>query len=121
MSTIVSWNLQVSIRDGRFDEFKALMQEMVDSTRTESGTLAYEWFLSEDSKSCHLYERYSDSDAVMTHLRNFGSNFADRFVDNGAGGLHPASKNRADDEAAQENGQWGDSAGLADVRGPRSP
>lgn len=81
MSTIVSWNLQVSIRDGRFDEFKALMQEMVDSTRTESGTLAYEWFLSEDSKSCHLYERYSDSDAVMTHLHNFGSNFADRFVE----------------------------------------
>ncbi len=81
MSTIVSWHLQVSIRDGRFDEFKALMEEMVESTRKESGTLAYEWFLSEDSKSCHIYERYSDSDAVMTHLANFGSNFADRFVE----------------------------------------
>ncbi len=81
MSNNVSWNLQVSIRDGRFDDFKVLMQEMVESTRTESGTLAYEWFLSEDSKSCHLYERYSDSVAVMTHLTNFGSNFANRFVE----------------------------------------
>ncbi|MCH8158608.1 MAG: antibiotic biosynthesis monooxygenase [Proteobacteria bacterium] len=81
MSTIVSWNLRVSIRDGHFDEFKALMKEMVDSTRKESGTLAYEWFLSEDSKSCHIYERYSDSDAVMIHLGSFGSNFADRFLE----------------------------------------
>ena len=64
MSTIISWNLQVSIHDGRFDEFKSLMQEMVESTQKETGTLAYEWFLSEDSKSCHVYERYSDSDAV---------------------------------------------------------
>ncbi len=81
MSTIVSWNLQVSIHDGRFDEFKSLMQEMVESTQRETGTLAYEWFLSEDSKSCHVYERYSDSDAVMTHLGNFGTNFADRFLE----------------------------------------
>ena len=81
MSTIVSWNLRVSIRDGHFDKFKALMEEMVDSTRKESGTLAYEWFLSEDSKSCHIYERYSDSDAVLTHLRNFRSKFADRLLE----------------------------------------
>lgn len=81
MSTIISWNLQVSIHDGRFDEFKSLMQEMVESTQKETGTLAYEWFLSEDSKSCHVYERYSDSDAVMTHLGNFGANFADRFLE----------------------------------------
>ena len=81
MSTTVSWNLQVSIRKGRFDEFEALMHEMVDSTRTEPGALMYECFLSDDKSTCHLYERYADSDAVMTHLGNFGAKFADRFLE----------------------------------------
>lgn len=82
MSEVVSWNLQVSIRDGRLDEFRSLMQEMVESTKTESGALVYEWFLSEDNTTCHIYERYANSSAVMEHLGNFGPNFAERFVEN---------------------------------------
>jgi hypothetical protein len=56
------------------------MHEMVKSTRKESGTLAYEWFLSDDKNTCHLYERYADSNAVMAHLGNFGSKFSSRFL-----------------------------------------
>lgn len=81
MSAVVSWNLRVSVREGRLKEFRSLMHEMVKSTRMESGTLAYEWFLSEDKNTCHLYERYADSDAVMAHLGNFGPKFASRFLE----------------------------------------
>lgn len=81
MSTVVSWNLQLSVREGRLDDFRSLMDDMVKSTRTESGTLIYEWFLSEDRTVCHIYERYADSNAAMAHLDNFGSKFADRFLD----------------------------------------
>jgi quinol monooxygenase YgiN len=80
MPNTISWNLQMSVRDGRLDEARNLMNEMVASTRKEPGAQGYEWFLSEDGKICHLNERYADSEAAMAHLGNFGSKFADRFL-----------------------------------------
>jgi len=80
MSNTVSWNLQLSVRDGRLDDARVLMAEMLESTAQESGTRIYEWFLSEDGKICHIYERYDDSDAAMIHIGNFGSMFAERFM-----------------------------------------
>jgi quinol monooxygenase YgiN len=82
MSTIVSWNLQLNVRDGQLETFRSLMEEMTKATQSdEPGTLAYEWFLSEDDTICHLYERYADAKAVMAHLGNFGSKFMARFMD----------------------------------------
>ena len=80
MSTVVSWNLQQAVRDGRLDDFRSLMHEMVESTRAEAGAQAYEWFITEDGTTCHLYERYVDSDATMVHLGTFGARFAERFL-----------------------------------------
>jgi quinol monooxygenase YgiN len=80
MSESVSWNLQVDVQDGRLDEARALMSEMVASTRQEPGALVYEWFLSPDGQVCHLCERYADSAAALEHLESFGANFAERFL-----------------------------------------
>jgi quinol monooxygenase YgiN len=80
MSNAVSWILQMSVRDGRLDDAKKLVPEIVAATRAEAGTLSYEYFLSEDGSSCHVHERYADSAAVVTHLANFGS-FAARFME----------------------------------------
>ena len=80
MSDVVSWLVEVSIKSGQVDNFKALVEELVQSTRNEPNTLAYEWFLGEDNSSCHIYERYADSAATMTHLGTFGEKFAERFI-----------------------------------------
>ena len=80
MSTEVSWNLQLAVRDGRLDDFRALLHEMVESTRAEAGAQGYEWFITEDGTVCHINERYADSDAAMVHLGAFGSRFAERFL-----------------------------------------
>lgn len=81
MNDNVYWVLDTAIREGKFDELKALMKEMVDATRAnEPGTLNYEWTISEDKGKCTLYERYTDSTAAMTHIGNFGKNFAPRFM-----------------------------------------
>lgn len=81
MSTPVSWNLRLSVIDGKLDDAKALMDEMVAATEAdEPGALAYEWFLSEDGSTCHLYERYADSDATMVHMGNFTTKFMERFM-----------------------------------------
>jgi quinol monooxygenase YgiN len=71
--------LHLDVVDGQLDTFRALMEEMVAATRGEAGALVYEWFLSEDGRVCHLYERYADPAATMEHLGNFGANFAERF------------------------------------------
>ena len=80
MENTVSWNLQMTVRDGHLDDARELMNEMVSATLEEPGTQGYEWFLSEDGKTCHINERYADSDAVMAHHENFGSKFAERFL-----------------------------------------
>ena len=80
MSTTISWNLQLSVREGQVESARDLMGEMVASTRNEPGAQGYEWFISGDGKSCHVNERYADSTAVMVHAGNFGSKFAGRFL-----------------------------------------
>jgi quinol monooxygenase YgiN len=80
MANVVSWNLQLLVRDGHLDDARELMNEMVSATLEEPGSQGYEWFLSRDGKLCHINERYADSDALMVHLGNFGSKFADRFL-----------------------------------------
>ena len=80
MSDVVAWLVDHSIKSGQLDNFKTLVEEMVQSTRNEPNTLAYEWFISEDNSSCHSYERFADSAAAMTHLGNFGDKFAERFL-----------------------------------------
>ncbi len=81
MSDNVYWVLELAIKPGELDNFKALMKEMVEATQAnEPHTLNYEWTISEDSQSCHIYERYADSTATMAHLKTFGEKFAERFM-----------------------------------------
>ncbi len=81
MSDNVYWVLEVAIKAGEFDNFKELMGEMVEATQAnEANTLNYEWTISEDGQSCHIYERYADSAATMAHLGAFGEKFAGRFM-----------------------------------------
>ena len=76
----MSWNLQLSVQDGRLEDARALMAEMVEATRQEPGSRGYEWFLNSDGTECHICERYADSQAVLEHLGAFGANFAERFL-----------------------------------------
>ena len=81
MSDTVSWVVELKIKDGEFDTAKTLMGEMVDATKAnEPGALAYEWYASADGTAVHIYERYADSAATLTHLAAFGEKFAERFL-----------------------------------------
>jgi quinol monooxygenase YgiN len=80
MSEHVSWVLELAVKPGELDNFKALMNEMVESTQGEPGTLIYEWSISEDGSTIHGYERFADSGAAVAHLSAFGEKFAQRFL-----------------------------------------
>jgi quinol monooxygenase YgiN len=76
----VSWVLQCEVKEGQLDAFKELMEEMVAGTSEEPGAVGYEWFISDDDSSVHLYERYADSTAAIGHLSGFREKWAGRFM-----------------------------------------
>lgn len=75
----ISWQVELAIAPDRFDSFRALTNEMIESTRLEGGVLVYERFLSQDGGKIFIYERYTNSDAAISHLRSFQDKFADAF------------------------------------------
>ncbi len=81
MNEIIYWLFELKVKDGELENLKSLMKEMTDQTKdSEPDALSYEWFISEDGKKCHLYERYKDSAAVLIHLDAFRKNFARRLM-----------------------------------------
>lgn len=77
----VFWNLELTVKPGKLNTLKELAKEMTKSIQAnEPGTLNYEWSLDAENKSCHIFESYTDSDAVRAHLGGF-QNFAERFFD----------------------------------------
>jgi quinol monooxygenase YgiN len=79
MSDHVFAEVDLTIKPGELDNFKALASEMVDATRAnEPDALNYEYYISADGTQGHIYERYADSAAVMTHMQHFAA-FAERF------------------------------------------
>ena len=63
--------VELKVKPGQIDDLRNVMREMVNITRTdESGTLNYDWFLSQDG-TCYIYERYADEAAVLKHSATF--------------------------------------------------
>ena len=54
---------------------------MLAKRLSEPGTLNYEWFISDDDKTVHLYEKYADSAATVAHVSGFMEKWARRFMD----------------------------------------
>jgi quinol monooxygenase YgiN len=81
MEEHVSWVLEVAVKPGQLDSFKDLMEEMVAGTSGEPGTLNYEWYISDDSGTIHLFEKYVDSEAMIAHVNGFMAKWAGRFME----------------------------------------
>jgi quinol monooxygenase YgiN len=62
------------------EAFRALAEEVCKATKEEEGTVKYEFSLSADESTCHLYEGYADSAAAMVHMGNFNERFASRLM-----------------------------------------
>lgn len=78
--THVAWLLELSVKEGRDGDLAGLMADMVGGTeRNEPGTLDYEWYVSDDGRRVHLFERYIHSQAAMTHIAAFNERYMKRF------------------------------------------
>ena len=61
----------LKVRDGQLEGFKRQAAEMMRVTREkDTGTLAYDWFVSKDGTECEVHETYVDADALVEHALN---------------------------------------------------
>lgn len=110
----VSWLVQYTVKEGSLDTLKGLMEEMVEGTSAEPGTLAYEWYISGDGGMVHIFEKYATSEATITHVNGFLEKWAARFmgcVDMTGfvvyGDPSPAAREILDGWGAKYMGPWG--------------
>ena len=76
----VSWVIELAVKDGTLDTFKELMEEMVAGTSEEPLSLGYEWYISDDESTVHIFEKYADSEAMINHVNGFLEKWAGRFL-----------------------------------------
>ncbi|MGC3989105.1 MAG: antibiotic biosynthesis monooxygenase [Chthoniobacteraceae bacterium] len=65
--------VRVKIHPGKFDDLEQLIDACVQRVRErDTGTLLYDFFLSDDWSECVVHEHYRDSQAVLEHLQHVG-------------------------------------------------
>ena len=114
MEDQVSWVIELAVKPGELEAFQALMEEMVAGTSLEPTSLGYEWFISDDGRSVHIYEKYADSGAMVSHVSGFLANWAERFLGSVDvtrftvyGSPNAAAKEMLDGFGAVYLGPWG--------------
>lgn len=67
-NSTVRFAVDLTINEGKFDEFTSIAQAMLAHTQKEPGALGYDWYFSADRKNCRLLETYIDANAVQAHM-----------------------------------------------------
>ncbi len=60
--------VELTIHEGELEVFEGIAREMIAGSRSEPGTLGYEWYLTSDRKRCRLLESYASADDLLAHL-----------------------------------------------------
>lgn len=81
----IGWIVEAKLKEGKREEFEAVMNEIVSETSKEAGTLNYQYYLSDDGDVL-VYERFDSVEAAHAHIDNW-DNFAARWVE-----LAPATR-----------------------------
>jgi quinol monooxygenase YgiN len=76
----IYWIVKCAVQPGHLAEFKKVVGQLVAAAKEEPGTLAYEFSLDADQTAVHIFERYRDSNAVVSHVTQTFKPFGERFL-----------------------------------------
>ena len=62
--------VDIAIKRGRVDDFRAAAEALFERTQGEPGTLRYDYFISDDGTRNINIEVFKDADAFVFHNRN---------------------------------------------------
>jgi quinol monooxygenase YgiN len=65
---VVRLTVDLTPNEGQMEAFKALTATMTEVSKSEQGTLGYEWFASADGKQYRLVETYVNAAAIEAHF-----------------------------------------------------
>ena len=65
---VVRLTVSLTVNEGQTEAFTNIAKTMTEGTKSEPGTLGYEWFAKEDGKTFRLVETYTDAAAVEAHF-----------------------------------------------------
>jgi quinol monooxygenase YgiN len=80
MKKDIYWLCTFRLKPEDFPAFKAVVAPLVDETRKEDGSMAYEYNITADQTMVHIIEHYRDSAAVVHHVTKTFSRFAEPFT-----------------------------------------
>jgi quinol monooxygenase YgiN len=80
MKNAIYWVCVFKIDPTRFEDFKALVHPLIEKTKTENGSMAYEYHVNADHTEIHIIEHYRDSEAVVHHVTQTFAGFAEAFT-----------------------------------------
>lgn len=66
----IGWIVEAKIKDGQHDAFEAVMNDLVNATKGENGTLNYQYYVSDDGDVL-VYERFRDVESAHIHVSNW--------------------------------------------------
>ena len=70
MTNAIRFNVYVTVKEGRLDDFKQIAKEWSANNKQERpDILGYEWFFSPDQKSAQVMELYESSEAMLATLK----------------------------------------------------
>jgi quinol monooxygenase YgiN len=71
--SILEVSARLKVRPGQLEGFKRQAVEIVRLAKErDTGTLRYDWFLSNDGTQCEVREAYVNSDALIEHRMHIG-------------------------------------------------
>ena len=74
----IGWIVEAKIKEGQCDTFETIMNEIVEASSKEEGTLDYQYYVS-DAGDVLVYERFRDVASALIHASNW-DNFAERWI-----------------------------------------
>lgn len=78
MFTNFGWIVEAKLKDGQLDNFKQVMNSQIKRAQTETGTLNYQYYLS-DAGDILVYERFANAEASHEHIENWDAH-AERWL-----------------------------------------
>jgi quinol monooxygenase YgiN len=75
----IYWLVTATMKPGRFEDFKKVVAPLVEATRQEPGSNAYDYSIDQDEAVVRIFESYRDSQAVVDHVTGTFSAFAEDF------------------------------------------
>ncbi|NER06038.1 MAG: hypothetical protein F6K17_27345 [Okeania sp. SIO3C4] len=74
----IGWIVEAKIKDGKKEQFEAVMKDIVAEASEEEGTLNYQYYVSDDGDVL-VYERFNNIEAAHIHVDTWDRH-AERWV-----------------------------------------